>query len=63
MASGTRKRAEGMKDKAVGRVREATGRARGSSHDVSEGRRQQNRGEAKEVMGTVQTAGRKIKRP
>ncbi len=36
MGSGTGKKAEGMKDKAVGKVREATGRARGSNYDVSE---------------------------
>ena len=62
MGSGTGKKAEGMKDKAVGKVREATGRAQGSSFDVAEGKRQQNRGKGKQVVGTLKNTGRKIRR-
>jgi uncharacterized protein YjbJ (UPF0337 family) len=62
MGAGTGDRAEGKKDRAVGKVREAVGRAQGDPNEVSEGRRQQTRGKGKDVLGTIKSAGQRIKR-
>ena len=46
----------------MGKVRESVGRTRGEPGEVAAGRRQQVRGKGRDVLGTIKSAGQKVKR-